>query len=274
VPAFRWLLTISILWMIPAGGALAQDASTPSPLATDRPGFLFSSLTVGRGVLQAELGIPAVTLNRAGGVDTRFTSLFGLVRYGLTPNLELRLDSPVYNETRVTAGGLRSAERGFGDLEVGAKWHLLDNQGARPFFALIPSVIVPVGEKDFSARRPVYQLNAMAEWNLKDGWGIGALAGYLNGPSGGNGGNGRDHRYGQETFAVSLGRSLPSPKWSAYGEAVWVVTSLAGTSDSSFLGGGVKYLAANDVQLDLSFDRGLSAGSPDWLFGLGLAVRF
>jgi hypothetical protein len=273
VPAFRHLF-IAALLIFPAGGALAQTAepdaapATASPIVTDRPGFLFSSLTVGRGVLQAELGIPAVTLNRAGGVDTRFTSLFGLVRYGLTPNLELRLDSPVYNETRVTAGGLRSAERGFGDLEVGAKWHLLDNQGARPSFALIPSVIVPVGEKDFSARRPVYQLNAMAEWNLKDGWGIGALAGYLNGPSGGN------DRYGQETFAASLGRSLPSPKWSAYGEAVWVVTSLAGASDSSFLGGGVKYLAANDVQLDLSFDRGLSAGSPDWLFGLGLAVRF
>ncbi len=269
--ALRWLFIISILPMIPAVGAFAQDASTPSPLVTDRPGFLFSSLTVGRGVLQAELGIPAVTLNRAGGVDTRLTSLFGLVRYGLTPNLELRFDSPVYNETRVTAGGLRSTARGFGDLEVGAKWHLLDNQGARPSFALIPSVIVPVGEKDFSARRPVYQLNAMAEWNLKDGWGIGALAGYLNGPSGGNGGN---DRYGQETFAVSLGRSLPSPKWSAYGEAVYATTSLAGASDSSFLGGGVKYLAANDVQLNLSFDRGLSADSPDWLFGLGLSVRF
>jgi hypothetical protein len=256
--------------MTPAGAALAQDAA-PSPIVTDRPGFLFSSLTVGRGVFQAELGLPAVTLNHAGGADTRFTSLVGLVRYGITDSFELRLGGPLYNEyrikERVTAGGVRSTDRGFGDLEVGAKWHLFDNAGARPSFALIPSVIGPVGEKGFSAGKPVYQLNAMAEWTLKDGWGIGALAGYLNGPSGGD-------RYGQETLAVSLGRSLPSPRWSAYGEAVYVATSLPGASDSSFLGGGIKYLVSNDLQLDLSFDRGLTSGSPDWLLGLGLSVRF
>ena len=264
---------ISTLLLLPAGAARGQNMGTdtappaPSPLVTDRPGFLFSSLTVGRGVFQAEWGIPAVTLNSADGVDTRLSSLFGLVRYGVTQNFELRLDGPVYNESRVSVNGHTVTDRGFGDLEVGAKWHLLDNHGAQPSFALIPSVIVPTGDKGFTADDPIYQLNAMAEWNLASGWGIGALAGYLNGPSGGG-------RYGQETFAASLGRSLASPKWSAYGEAVYVNTNLAGASDSSFLGGGIKYLISNDVQLDLSFDRGLTADSPDWLLGLGISARF
>ena len=260
-------ILVSILLLIPAGGALAQDAAAPSPIVTDRPGFLFSSLAIGRGVFQAELGLPAVTRSSGGGVDTRATSLFGLIRYGVTDRFELRLDSPVYNEARVTAGGVRSTDRGFGDVEVGAKWHLLDDQGARPSFALIPSVIVPVGERGFSAERPVYQLNAMAEWTLASGWGIGALASYLNGPSGSD-------RYGQETLALSLGHALSSPKWNAYGEAVYVATNLAGASDSSFLGGGIKYLVSNNAQLDLSFDRGLTAGSPDWLLGLGFSVCF
>jgi hypothetical protein len=250
-------ITILALLITSAGAAFGQTAApAPSPIVTDRPGFLFSSLTVGRGVFQTEWGIPAVTVNNGGGVDTRFTSLFGLVRYGVTQNFELRLDAPVYNESRVRVGGLTSTDRGFGDLEIGAKWHLLDNHGAQPSFALIPSVIVPTGDKGFTADHPIYQLNAMAEWNLASGWGIGALAGYLNGPSGGD-------RYGQETLAVSLGRSLPSPKWSAYGEAVYVLTSLDGASDSSFLGGGIKYLVSNDFQLDLSFDRGLTTDSPD-----------
>jgi hypothetical protein len=262
---YRFLLVLTLL--IPAGGALAQDATAPSPIVTDRPGFLFSSLTVGRGVFQAELGLPAVTLNSSDGVDTRFTSLVGLIRYGVTDTFELRLGGPIYNESRITVGGFRSTDRGFGDLEAGAKWHLFDNAGARPSFALIPSVIVPVGEAGFSAEKPIYQLNAMAEWTLQSGWGVGALAGYLNGPSGGD-------RYSQETLALSLGRSLPSPKWSAYGEAVYVVTDLSGASDSSFLGGGIKYLASNDVQLDLSFDRGVTSDSPDWLLGLGLSARF
>ncbi len=60
---------------------------------------------MGRGVFQTEWGIPAVTLDSADGVDTRFSSLFGLVRYGVTQNFELRLDSPVYNESRVSVGG-------------------------------------------------------------------------------------------------------------------------------------------------------------------------
>lgn len=246
----RFLL-IFILLSIPA-------AAAPSPIATDRPGFLFSSLTAGRGVLQVELGLPAVTLGEA-----RFTSLFALVRYGVTDGLELRIDSPVYNES----AGAHSTDRGFGDVEVAAKWHLADNAGARPSFALIPSVIMPLGQKEFSAGKPVYQLNAIAEWALQNGWGIGALAGYLNGPSGGG-------RYGQVTLGAALGRSLPSPQWSAYGEAVQVITQLAGASDASFLGGGIKYLVSNDAQLDLSFDRGVTSGSPDWLLGLGFSARF
>jgi len=263
--ALRTIL-ISTLLLFPAGAALGQTAA-PSPIVTDRPGFLFSSLTVGRGVFQTEWGIPAVTLNSSGGVDTRLTSLFGLVRYGVTQNFELRLDSPVYNESRVRTDGRTSTDSGFGDVEIGAKWHLFDNQGARPSFALIPSVILPTGQKGFTADDPIYQLNAMAEWNLPNGWGAAAMAGYLNGPSG-------DGRYNQGTFAVSLGRSLPSPKWSAYGEAVYVTTNLAGASNSSFLGGGIKYLVSNDFQLDLSFDRGLTTDSPDWLFGFGIAARF
>ena len=230
---------IFALLLLPAGAALGQAAapsapsSTASAMVTDRPGFLFSSLNVGRGVMQTEWGIPAVTVNAAAGLDARLISLFGLIRYGVTDNFELRLDSPIYNQSRIAVGGRTTTDHGVGDLELGVKWHLLDNHGAQPSFALIPSVIVPTGATGFTADHPIYQLNAMAEWNLASGWGIGALAGYLNGPSGGD-------RYGQETFGVSLGRSFPSPKWSAYGEAVYVATNLAGASDSSFLGGGVR----------------------------------
>lgn len=239
-----------------AGGALAQE----SPIATDRPGFLFSSLTVGQGVIQAELGLPAITLNESDGGEVRSTSLIGLLRLGISDDLELRLGAPVFTDS--------TSDSGYGDLEAGAKWHLLDNDGGRPSFALIPSVILPTGEDGFTADDPVYQLIAALEWTVGDGWGIAALASALNGPFG------DDDRYMQETFALSLGRSFPSPAWSAYGEIVHVITDLEGAGDSSFAGAGIKYLVSNDVQLDLSFDRGLTDNAPDWLFGLGLAARF
>lgn len=255
----------SILWIsLTAGRALAQE----SPIVTDRPGFLFSSLTVDRGGAQAELSLPAVTLDESENVEVRMMSLVGLLRFGVTDDLELRLGAPIFTDVRGEFAGDSTSDSGYGDLEVGAKWHLLDNDGSRPSFALIPTVILPTGEDGFTADDPVYQLNAIAEWALTNGWGLAALAGALYGPSG------EDDRYMQETFALSLGRSLPSPAWSAYGEVAHIATDLEGASDSSFAGAGIKYLVSNDVQLDLSFDRGLTDDSPDWLFGLGLAARF
>ncbi|MES1245679.1 MAG: transporter [Acidobacteriota bacterium] len=247
---------VLVLSIVPAA-ARAQAAGTP--IATDRPGFLFSSLTAGRGVVQAELGLPAVTLQEKG--DVRTTSLVGLLRVGLGDDFELRLGGPFLNETRVEAGGRTTRERGYGDLEIGFKWHAVDNDGGRPSFALIPSVILPVGKKGFSAGDPVWQLNTATEWTLDDGWATGLLAGFLRGDG-----------VLQQTYGALLGRTVGP--WSPYLEAVYVATDREDSDDSSFLGGGLKVLLSDDVQIDLNFDRGLTDESPDWLFGFGLGVRF
>lgn len=265
VNPLRWILIAACVCN--PGAAWTQEAASGPPIVTDRPGFLFSSLTVGRGVFQAELGLPSVTFIEDGDAELRAASAVALFRLGVGDAFELRLGAPVYTEIRTEIGRFSDTQSGYGDLEVGAKWHLLDNAGSRPSFALIPSVILPTGEDGFTADDPVYQLNAMAEWTLQNGWGIGALAGYLNGPDG-------DGRYGQETFALAAGRSLPSPEWSAYGEAVYVTSDLGDGADAAFLGAGIKYLVTNDVQLDLSFDRGMNDDAADWLFGFGLAARF
>ncbi len=238
---------LAALLLLAVSGASAQEA----PIATDRPGFLFSSLTVGRGVAQVELALPSVTHDE----DVRSTSLAGLLRFGVGDTFELRLGAPLFT----------SPDSGYGDLEVGAKWHLLDNEGARPSFALIPSVILPTGEDGFSAEDPLYQLVTATEWTLADGWGVGLLAGFLRGDSAGD-------SYLQQAYGALLGRTVGP--WSPYVEAAHVRTDLEGAPDTSFLGGGLKYLVSNGVQIDVNFDRGLTGESPDWLFGLGLAARF
>src|ERR1700704_1023651 len=140
-----WALAFVLMLALVASTARAEEPATPSPISTDRPGILFSIPTVKPHVFQIELGVPSVTIANGGGTDFRSNSLVGLIRYGLTDRLELRLGSLVYTETRVTSGGSRFTDHGFGDVEVGAKWRLLDGAGARPAFVLIPSVIVPVG---------------------------------------------------------------------------------------------------------------------------------
>jgi hypothetical protein len=258
-------IVVTTAFLASAGAVLAQ-ASSSTPLVTDRPGFMFGSTTVGPRVFQVELGLPQVTLFEFENVKARATSAVALLRYGIGDNFELRLGAPVYTWTRVEVGRFTATDSGYGDLEVGAKWHLVDNAGARPSFALIPSVILPTGQHGFTAEDPIYQLNAAAEWALADGWGLSALAGYLNGPSDGD-------RYGQETFGLSLGRNL-TDQLNVYGEAAYFATDLDGFADTSFLGAGLKYLVSNDLQLDASFDRGMTDESPDWLLGLGLSYRF
>ena len=259
------LTALSITFLLSPGAARSQESTRP-PIATDRPGLLLSSPTVGRGVFQLELGLPSVVLAESGETDVRATSVVALLRYGIGDDFELRLGGPLFNEVRTDFGPFRTTDEGYGDLEVGAKWRVFGNEGARPAFALIPSVILPTGEEGFSAEDPVYQLNTMSEWGFSRGWGLSVLAGYLNGPAGGD-------RYSQETFAVLVSRTLAGV-WNVYGETARIVTDLDGADDSAFLGAGVKYLVSNDFQLDLSFDRGITSGSPDWLFGLGLSGRF
>ncbi len=256
-----------------AGQETLPSSIQPAPIATDRPGFLFSSLTVGRGVFQVELGLPAVTWTDV-GISDGDLQVYGLplsLRYGVSDTLELRLGSPaLFSHTRLDSSGETLSDDGFGDLEVGLKWHLLDADGATPSFALIPSAVLPVGEEGFSVEEPAYLLNAMAEWTLADGWGLAGLAGVRFGDTGDTGGR----TFREWTVAAGLGHDLPVPGWSAYGEAAVVVNDLGDGFEAPFVGAGFKRLIGDDFQLDLSVDRGFSEETPDWLFGFGLSGRF
>lgn len=265
------LLTGATLAALAAPAAAQEDSpAPPAPIATDRPGFLFSSLTVGRGVFQVELGLPAITWSDVGIADgdLQTYALPVSLRYGLSDTVELRLGSPaLFSHARLDSSGETLSDDGFGDLEVGLKWHALDADGAAPSFALIPSVVLPVGETGFSVEEPAYLVNAIAEWTLVNGWGASGLAGLRFGDTG-------EETFREWTVAAGLGHALPIPEWSAYAEAALVANDLGDGFEAPFLGAGFKRLIGSDFQLDLSVDRGFSDETPDWLFGFGLSGRF
>jgi Putative MetA-pathway of phenol degradation len=261
-------VVITFFGSIVTAGAAAARAQEGSPIVTDRPGLLFSSQAVGAGTVQLEIGLPQWTLTDDGAVDLRSASAPFVLRFGLSPHWELRLGGPLYTRTEVHSPGGDATDGGFGDLELGAKWHVADEVGARPSLCLLPSVILPVGEEGFSAEKPAYLLNAVAEWGLAGGWGLAALAGAKRGETP------DAEAFADWTFALSVGRSLPDPRWSAYGEGAYVSNDLPGSGAAAYLGGGVKWLVSSDLQLDLSLDRGLTDDSADWLVALGLSDRF
>lgn len=240
-----------------AGAAAAQET-----IATDRPGLGFSALTVPAGALQVELGLPAIALDGDGGADARLVNFPGLVRYGVTESLELRLGSTLFNSFTVESGGARETAEGFGAVELGAKY-AFSAGGGGPALALIPSVVVPVDE-DWSGDRVAYALNGVAAWSLPAGVGLTTVAGVAAIPEGED-----DHRASYALAAV-LGRSL-AERVGGFVEGGWYPT--AGAGDAGYAGGGATYLLTDVVQVDAFVGRGLTDASTDWLLGVGAAVR-
>lgn len=253
------------LLLFSASAASAQQAS---PIATDRPGFAFNTGTVDKGVTQVELGLPQVTEIRSGSGTTRLFSAVGLLRVGVAPRWEIRLGAPMYTWLRTTGPGPGVKESGFGDLEMGAKAHVLDASGRRPAICLIPSVIVPTGGDGFTAADPGATFNATFEWVTKSSWSLKALTGVARlGTPGGD-------RYDQITAAFVAGHAMGSSRWSGYMELGGADTDIAGSGPARYLGGGLAVLTSHDVQIDLYVDRGLTDDSSDWLYGVGVSARF
>jgi hypothetical protein len=247
------LLFAACTWLVAfAAPVLAQDG----PISTDRPGFLFSPTLVPEGRLQVEAGLPLAFLDEEGGTETDLFSLPVQLRYGLGPSVELRLGSPVYNWLRADGG---SDEQGFGDLEVGVKTPLglpLGQDAA----ALLAGLRLPTGDHDFRADDPAPSLNAMAAWTVSET----ALTGML-----GLAYTPIDHDDDAlvGTVAGLASRALGSD-WTGSLEGVWL-PGIENAPDTAYAGLLATKLLADELQLDLSVERGLTDDSSDWILGVG-----
>ncbi len=251
------VLAGALLWLaIP--GARAQQT-----IATDRPGLGFSSLAVPPGAVQLELGAPAFSLRTEAGARDCLVNFPALVRFGLVSGAELRLGTPLFSFLRESSDGTATESSGFGGLEVGAKL-AAGGSGGWPAVALIPSVVLPVGDARFAGQRPSYTLNAVTTWALPQALGLNLLGGIAIVPDGTAG------HTTTGALAAALGRWL-SQRLSGYLEAGAYPTP--GGENPAYVGAGATWLLRRRLQLDAFVDRGLDAAAEDWLFGLGAAVR-
>jgi hypothetical protein len=219
---------------------------------------------VPRGAIQFEFGLPQVEILDQGAVEATTVRIpVVALRYGLLERLELRAASPLYNQIDVQ----ETEESGGGDVELGAKVHAITGGNGRPDLSLIGSVILPVGDESFtvSEDREAFAANAVAGGAIGErmSW-IGVVGGTWL-PDG-------DEGYTANANLVAyLGRSL-SDRVSGYVEAEWFPSE--GPSDPVLAGIGLAFLPIPTLQLDASVDRGLNDDALDWLFGVGVSVRF
>lgn len=118
-------------------GTLTVYAQDVAEFTADRPGASTGPAVVGHKVVQLEQGIQ---YDGDGGAGT-FTFSNTLLRYGLFPNMELRLggDGFIYKEDGASQG-FRPA---FSGLSIGTKIKCFEGRGAIPAVSILADFAIP-----------------------------------------------------------------------------------------------------------------------------------
>ena len=247
-------------------GLLAVAVAQAEPISTDRPDFVDSPDVVGAGHIQIEYG-NAWDRNVDQGESVHTWSMPTLLRFGVTDDLELRLetDGPVSDKTSTAAGSV--SHHGFADVSLGLKWHALDGDEASntPALGVEVQSEVDTGSAAFRGQgwRPAVRM--LTEWDLGDS-SVGVLAGlvYDNSASG---------RFWARQLAVTLGHQLT--------ENLRFYLEIAGQQLASANNGGnfvtwdsgFTWLLNDALQLDFEVSLGANPSTPNSI-GVGISRRF
>ena len=263
--------------LLPAPAALAAvfalssaalAAEPDDTIATDRPDFIETSKTVGHGRLQIETSI-ARERNSDAGVKTTTFSTPTLLRYGISPSLELRLESDGYMRERTldTTAFTDNVARGAADLSMGAKWAMQEGEGATPSIAWLFHADLPSGSGAFKGEGVRPSVRTVLEWELPLDFSVGVMPGLVYDKAAGD-------RFVSGIFAVVVGR-----QWTARFRTLAEVAGRRLTSSRH--GGpvvtydlGAAYLVTKNVQVDTMFSWGANRYSPDFAWTTGLSMKF
>lgn len=254
--------------------SFAQDSVAPlREFCADRPGKGAATCVLDQGSVQVEIGlVDSATQSDPGFKVQAWAVGTTLVRYGLTPLLEVQVGVTPYETEIVTdrLTGIKDRVEGVGDLFLSARRSLVGPDGSGFSTALQGYVTLPTGSDPVSADGvegglilPI-AIPVDADWTLaltpqldavRDADGEGAHAAY--------------------TLVTGIDRDVGP--WNL-GAEVWVSRDddpLGAVNQSTFDLTAVwspPFMA--DAQLDFGLNFGLNDDSPDMEFGVGMARRF
>jgi Putative MetA-pathway of phenol degradation len=240
------------------------------PLVTDRPDFTESSVTVGRGVVQLEMGYTYTfdADNLTSSKQHSYPEL--LVRIGMLADwFELRLDQNIGGETDTVFGGPVDSATGAEDLGIGCKIALTPQKCILPETAIILEMSVPTGDDDFTADDVLPGFSYCYGWTINDQWETGALTGLHRQVD-----DDTNDPYVEFEQSWTLVRSW-TDNISSYTEWYCFVPCSADTNHTQqYFDGGFSVLLSDDVQWDIRAGVGLNQAADDYFVGSGLSVRF
>lgn len=231
------------------------------PMATDRPDVVESSNVVGKGRFQIETSFASES-NKVAGVKTTTRMTPTLLRYGITENTELRLE---------TDGFLREGdERGFADVSLGLKWHTHDGDDAsgKPSLGWLFHADLDSGSSAFRGHGVRPSVRMVAEWELPQDWSLGVMPGLLRDT------NDAGEHYVAGSLAVVLGKSW-TDKFRTFVEvAGHQLTSAKNGGSVVTYDVGMAYLITPTMQVDTAVSIGANQYSPDRQWTVGFSIKF
>lgn len=240
----------------------AKIQKTKEPLVTDRPDATEASSTVGKGVLQFEIGAFYESFEQNNIKTENYTYNTTLIRYGILDNLELRLGWDfVEGTTKVNGNKLDNITSGFSPLLLGVKIDIAEENGAMPEIALIGHVF-PVfsASTDYRPETTGVDFRFSLAHTLSER----ASLGYNIGGQWGN-----DSPEAAAIYTIAYGYSITN-KFGAFAELYGDLPE--DSKANHFWDAGFTYLVSNDFQLDTSFGTSITEGQ-DLFVSLGFSYR-
>lgn len=260
IVAARKMLVLGVSLFVVGHNAIASD----DEIATDRPDFVESSNVVGKARFQVETSM-GLDRDKSDGVTARGWSTPTLLRYGVSDDFEVRLETDGAIRTRISDGtGATERTRGAGDVSLGVKWHALDAEGNMPSVGVLVHADLATGSSAFRGRGTRPSARVVAEWELASDYSLGMMPGL---------GHDRDAGGAYGIFGIVVGKSL-SDRLRTFVELSApriAATRHGGTEAAATV--GMAYLLSKSVQLDTAVSRGLTRYTPDLSVTVGFSFK-
>jgi hypothetical protein len=252
-------------------GLLAPLTAVAEPLVTDRPTAGESSLTVGWRTFQIEVG-PDLEQDSLEGVTTRNLRTPVEIRYGLTENTEIHVQSAGFASQRVTVGDGQEEDNGVADLELGFKTHFFSGSGVLgiPSTGMSVTFVIPVGTEPFRSPAIIPTAKLLFDWPLPQGFVINANLGTtllnVNDP------RTRQVISAPVLWSAALGRSIAGPV-AGFAELYGEIPTRSFEVQRTSAAAGLAVLLNDNIQVDLAGRWGLNEYAADWGVTAGISFR-
>lgn len=237
------------------------NAYSIEPIDTDGPDFVESSEVVPQGYIQYELDFGGSTssqnLSQPNTTDTPL-----LIRYGISSNLEMRIQSDGFIN--------QNGERGIGSTAFGLKYQsqMRNLTTGAPAIAWIIHFDTPIATPNYRTGGILPNLRSVITWDLQDDYSIGLMPGV------GIQSNSSGETFTSGIFGAVLGKRLSS-KFRVFIELT--APSISKPSQNGVITGGdvgAAYLLSNDTQLGFRAGLGLNNNSPKQYLLMEIAQRY